>query len=89
MEQYIIDLPNNRKGTVIQKKEFRDFEPSPLNFGILDPKRIGYCVKITPPDEDRKEYRVFKTEEGEWLKIGENEITAAIKEAIDKYEKKK
>jgi hypothetical protein len=89
MVHYIIDLPNNRKGIVIQKKEFRDFEPSPLNLGILDPKRIGYCVKISPPDGDRKEYRVFKTKKGKWLKIGEDEITKSIKIAIDEYEKKK
>jgi hypothetical protein len=89
MEQYNIDLPNNRKGTVIQKKEFMDVEPSPLNFGIFIPKRIGYCVVTNSPEEGRKEYRVFKTKRGKWLKIRENEITTAIKKAIDEYEKKK
>ena len=89
MEQYNIDLPNNRKGSVIQKKEFMDVEPSQLIFWILNPKRIGYCVKISPPVGDRKEYRVFKTKKGKWLKIGEDEITKSIKIAIDEYEKKK
>jgi hypothetical protein len=87
MEQYSIDLPNDRKGIVIQKKEFSDVEPSWLISCILNPRRIGYCVKISPPDGGRKEYRVFKTKKGKWLKIGENEITIAIKKAIDDIEK--
>jgi hypothetical protein len=87
MEQYSIDLPNNRKGTIVQKKEFMNVEPSQLIFCILNPKRIGYCVKMNPPDGGRKEYRVFKTKKGNWLKIGENEITISIKKAIDEIEK--
>ncbi|HVG42192.1 MAG TPA: hypothetical protein VM888_11330 [Chitinophagaceae bacterium] len=64
-------------------------------------ERIGYIIKVEPPLHGRCEFHVFKSKEGKWLQEGkddlpfaksklrkeEEEITLAIKKAIDDHEK--
>ena len=63
-------------------------------------ERIGYIIKVDPPVAGRTEFHVFKTKEGKWLQEGkddipfkktklqksEEELTLAIKMAIDEHE---
>jgi hypothetical protein len=88
MGQYDIYLPDNRKGTVISKKKFSGAGSIMPSF-LYKKNLIGYIVEVDPSFENRTEFRVFKTKEGFWLDVGENELTFAIKIAIEEYEVKK
>ena len=54
----------------------------------------GYIIKIEPTSTEQKEYRLLKTKEGKWTSedVGgfqvslDDEISTAIKGAIDNYE---
>jgi hypothetical protein len=85
MGQYDINLPGSRKATVISKKKFSGAGSIMPSF-LYKKNLIGYIVKIDPSYKDRTEFRVFRTKEGFWLDVGENEITFAIKIAIEEYE---
>ena len=87
MEAYILNLPNNVTATVINRKEFNNIQPSPLQpfASLFRKKRIGYIVKV----DNKSEYRVFKTKKGGWISIGDDELKLNIKRAIDQYEFKK
>jgi len=64
-------------------------------------ERIGYIIKVEPSIAGRHEFHVFITKEGKWLQEGkdempvkkskgqkdEEELTLAIKKAIDEHEK--
>jgi hypothetical protein len=88
MGQYDINLPDNRKGTVITKKRFSGAGSIMPSF-LYKKNLIGYIIQVEPAFENRTEFRVFKTKEGFWLDVGENELTFAIKIAIEEYEDKK
>jgi hypothetical protein len=96
MGQFTITLPNDQQaevrfGTIRKKSLFLGlFKKSRLNNEV----KKGYIVKIEPSPHDKKEYRLLKTQEGKWTSEDnegfrvtvDNEISVAIKNAIDKYE---
>ncbi|MGN6438426.1 MAG: hypothetical protein ACTHMM_17925 [Agriterribacter sp.] len=98
MEQYRIILPKNYNALVLHKREGIR---RPGHFLFFKKKKreklIAYTVNVQR-DADKNEYMVYKTKtDGKWLngahKDGEsmgneNEISLALKQAIDDYEGK-
>lgn len=97
MAQYFITLPNNRQGNVktgIRKKDKKSFMDIFSSKKLNTEEKIAYIVEVNPA-YDISEYRLLKTKEGKWLNDGEDKwlchgepaFNAAIKQAIDDYEK--
>lgn len=97
MAQYFITLPNNRQGNVktgIRKKDKKSFMDIFSSKKFNTEEKIAYIVEVNPA-YDISEYRLLKTKEGKWLNDGEDKwlchgepaFNAAIKQAIDDYEK--
>ena len=96
MGHFTISLPNNlqgdvRFGTIKKKSLFLDlFKTKKSNDDI----KKGYIIKIEPTSTEQNEYRLLKTKEGKWTSedVGgfqvspDDEISTAIKGAIDNYE---
>lgn len=97
MGHFTIDLPAERKGKVRFGKILRET----VNFfdlfqrrGYNKEERTGYIIKIAPAAGDKKIYHLLRSGKGEWLtesgggfQIAEDdEISIAIKLAIDEYE---
>jgi len=96
MGHFIITLPNNVQGHVscgtVKKTS------TLLNF--LKGKKSGtetkkgYIVKVDSTSSQQKEYRLLKTKEGNWISedaggfqiTPNDQVSAAIKKAIDDYE---
>lgn len=98
MEQYRIILPENYEAEVIHKREGIRRPVHFLFFKYRNRERlIAYTVNVLH-ETDKNEYQVYKTKmEGRWLngalKDGaslknENQISTALKKAIDEYEGK-
>src|SRR5947209_17249353 len=98
MAQYFISLPNNRQGNVktgIRKKDKKSFMDIFSSRQLNMEEKIAYIVEVNPA-YDLSEYRLLKTKEGKWLNDGEDKwlrhgeaaFNAAIKQAIDEYEKR-
>jgi hypothetical protein len=97
MGHFTIALPNNQQGdvrwgTIRRKSLFIGlFRNSKLNNEV----KKGYIVNIEPASKGQKEYRLLKTNEGEWLSeddggfrvTPDDQISVAIKKAIDNYER--
>jgi|SRR5205809_3970510 len=96
MGHFTVALPNNQQvdvrwGTIRKKSLFLDlFRKNRLNNEV----KKGYIVKIEPASKDQKEYRLLKTKEGQWTfeddggfgVTPDDQISLAIKSAIDNYE---
>ncbi len=96
MGHFTITLSSNQQGDVrwgtIRKKSLflGLFRKSRLNNEV----KKGYIVKIEPAPQNQKEYRLLKTKEGQWTSednegfrvTPDDQITVAIKKAIDHYE---
>ncbi|MFL5741316.1 MAG: hypothetical protein ACJ75B_13920 [Flavisolibacter sp.] len=58
-------------------------------------EKIGYIVELVQPDGSRKEYRLLKEKEGNWLHENvcgfgtseHDEVVMAIQSAIEKHER--
>jgi len=96
MGHFTINLPNNlqgdvRFGTIKKKSLFWDFFRTKKS---NDDIKTGYIIKIEPTSTDHNEYRLLKTKEGKWSSEDaggfqvspDDEISIAIKSAIDNYE---
>jgi hypothetical protein len=96
MGQFTITLPNNQQGNVrwgtIRKKTF--FLNLFRHHKLKSEEKKGYIVKIAAVLNSLNEYRLLKTKEGEWASEGnegfqvtpDDEMSIAIKKAIDNYE---
>ncbi len=96
MRHFTIALPNNQQGdvkwgTITKKSPFLGlFRKNRLDNEV----RKGYIVTMEPTSKDQKEYRLLKTKEGEWTSeddggfrvTPDDQISIAIKKAIDNYE---
>jgi hypothetical protein len=96
MGHVTITLPNNLQaevkwGTIKKKALLLDlFKTKKLNSEV----KKGYIIKIEPTSTEHSEYRLLKTNEGKWTSedaggfqvTPDDEISASIKSAIDKYE---
>jgi len=52
----------------------------------LEEEQIAYIVKVDTGFLNERVYYILKTKEGEWLNEIQDDTTAIIKNAIDKYE---
>lgn len=94
MGHFTINLPNNLQGDVrfgtIKKKSLLSDLFKKSNHDI----KKGYIIKIQPTSTEHDEYRLLKTKEGKWTSedVGgfqvspDDEISTAIKSAIDNFE---
>lgn len=94
MGHFTINLPNNLQGDVrfgtIKKKSLLSDLFKKSNHDI----KKGYIIKIQPTSTEHDEYRLLKTKEGKWTSEDvegfqvspDNEISTAIKSAIDNFE---
>jgi hypothetical protein len=96
MGHFTIALSNNQQGdvrwgTITKKSSFLGlFRKNRLDNEVTK----GYIVTIEPASKDQKEYRLLKTKEGEWTSeddggfrvTPDDQISMAIKKAIDNYE---
>jgi hypothetical protein len=100
MGHFTIDLPAERKGEV----RFGKIVRKTANFFDLfrrrksnREERTGYIIKIDPAVGDKKLYHLLRSGNGEWLTESDggfqitedDEISIAIKQAIDEYENQK
>jgi hypothetical protein len=100
MGHFTIDLPTERKGEVrfgkIVKKTATFFDLFRRR-GYNREEKTGYIIKIDPTVGDKKVYYLLRSGKGEWLTEGDggfqiaedDEISIAIKQAIDEYENQK
>lgn len=100
MGHFTIDLPAERKGEVrfgkIIKKTVNFFDLFRRREYNRD-ERTGYIIKIDPAAGDKKVYHLLRSREGKWLTEGDggfqiaedDEISIAIKQAIDEYDNQK
>jgi hypothetical protein len=100
MGHFTIDLPTERKGEVrfgkIVRKTANLFDLFRRR-GYNREERTGYIIKIDPAAGDKKVYHLLRSCEGEWLTEGDggfqiakdDEISIAIKQAINEYENQK
>jgi hypothetical protein len=100
MGHFTIDLPAERKGEV----RFGKIVKETANFfdlfrrrGYNREEKTGYIIKIDSAAGDKKVYHLLRSGKGEWLTESdggfliaeEDEISIAIKQAIDEYENQK
>ena len=94
MGQFVINLPDNRKGDVRWGKVVKTaslLRLLPWVKGNVEEK-TGYLIKVEPAVEQEREFRLFRTKEGNWSqdedgKIGlAGETILAIKKAIEAHE---
>lgn len=96
MERFTINLPNDlqgdvRFGTIKKKSLLSDFFKTKKS---NDDIKKGYIIKIQLASTEHDEYRLLKTKEGKWTSedVGgfqvspDDEMSTAIKGAIDNYE---
>ena len=97
MGYYTITLPHNiegevRWGKVIQKSKAFMHVLMPWKKTKQEVK-TGYVVKLRSAFVNETEYRLFKTDEGNWFEDAQGKVevqesvTLAIKRAIENYEK--
>lgn len=95
MGHFRISLPGNRTGEVRWGKVIKISSLVrwlPWLNGNID-KKIGYFIRVEPAVEQKTEYRLFKTKEGNWFadEDGRLPITSEtmleIKDAIEAHEK--
>lgn len=96
MGHFTIILPNNQQGDVrwgtIKKKTL--FLNLFRSNKLKGEEKKGYIVKIAPVLNNQNEYRLLKAKEGEWTSESnegfqiapDDEMSVAIKKAIDDYE---
>jgi len=97
MGQFTITLPDNLQGNV----RWGTIRKMSLFLGLFKKNNLyssvrkGYIVKIETAAADTKEYRLIKTKEGDWTSqddggfqvTPDDQISVAIKKAIDNYER--
>ena len=96
MGHFTITLQNNQQGDVrwgTLRKESTLLNLFKGNKSANEIKK-GYIVKVASTSSEQKEYRLLKTKEGNWTSeddggfqvTPDDQISVAIKKAIDEYE---
>ena len=97
MGQFTITLPDNLQGNV----RWGTIRKMSLFLGLFKKNNLhnsvktGYIVNIEPATTNAIEYRLIKTKEGDWTSqddggfqvTPDDQISVAIKKAIDNYER--